>query len=185
MKITDIKAFPVRVGGTQLVVKVETDEGIHGVGEAGMPKRALAVIGAIQHYREFLLGKDPMRIGALWQEMYRSQYFEGGRILTAAIAGIDIALHDIVGKALGVPVYQLLGGKQRDYVPCFATTQVQSAEELIADANLLIENGWNVIRTGMAQRNQDVFEPRESIGLTATWLTQLREAIGPEPVRRY
>ena len=95
-------------------------------------------------------------------------YFEGGRI----------------GKALhsGVPVYQLLGGKQRDYVPCFATTQVQSAEELIADANLLIENGWNVIRTGMAQRNQDVFEPRESIGLTATWLTQLREAIGPEPV---
>ena len=69
-----------------------------------------------------------MRIGALWQEMYRSQYFEGGRILTAAIAGIDIALHDIVGKALGVPVYQLLGGKQRDYVPCFATTQVQSAE---------------------------------------------------------
>jgi galactonate dehydratase len=182
MKITDIKAFPVRVDGTQLVVKVETDAGIYGVGEAGLPKRALAVIGAIQHYREFLLGRDPMRIGALWQEMYRSQYFEGGRILTAAIAAIDIALHDIAGKALGVPVYQLLGGKQRDYVPCFATTQVQSAEELIADANLLIENGWNVIRTGMAQRNQDVFEPRESIGLTATWLTQLREAIGPEPV---
>ena len=182
MKITDIKAFPVWVGGTQLVVKVEIDAGIYGVGEAGMPKRALAVIGAIQHYREFLLGRDPMRVGALWQEMYRSQYFEGGRILTAAIAAIDIALHDIAGKALGVPVYQLLGGKQRDYVPCFATTQVQSAEELIADANLLIENGWNVIRTGMAQRNQDIFEPRESIGLTATWLTQLREAIGPEPV---
>ena len=182
MKITDIKAFPVQGDGTQLVVKVETDEGIYGVGEAGIPNRALAVIGAIRHYREFLLGKDPMRIGALWQEMYRSQYFEGGRILTAAIAAIDIALHDIVGKALGVPVYQLLGGKQRDYVPCFATTQVQSAEQLIADANLLIENGWNVIRTGMAQRNQDIFEPRESIALTATWLTQLREAIGPEPV---
>ena len=63
MKITDIKAFPVRVGGTQLVVKVETDEGIHGVGEVGMPKRALAVIGAIQHYREFLLGQD-LRISA-------------------------------------------------------------------------------------------------------------------------
>ena len=101
MKITDIKAFPVQVAGTQLVVKVETDAGIYGVGEAGLPKRALAVIGAIQHYREFLLGRDPMRIGGLWQEMYRSQYFEGGRILTAAIAGIDIALHDIVGKALG------------------------------------------------------------------------------------
>ena len=171
MKITDIKAFPVEVGGAQLVVKVETDEGIYGVGEAGMPKRALAVIGAIRHYREFLLGQDPMRIGALWQEMYRSQYFEGGRILTAAISGIDIALHDIAGKALGVPVYQLLGGKQRDYVPCFATTQVQSAEQLIADANLLIENGWNVIRTGMARSapksEENIFEPRESIALTA------------------
>lgn len=186
MKITDIKAFPVRVGGTQLVVKVETDAGIYGVGEAGIPNRALAVVGAIRHYREFLLGQDPMRIGALWQEMYRSQYFEGGRILTAAIAAIDIALHDIAGKALGVPVYQLLGGKQRDYVPCFATTHAQSAEQLIADANLLIENGWNVIRTWIAQGaqgpNQDIFEPRESIALTATWLTQVREAIGPEPV---
>ena len=168
MKITDIKAFPVQVDGTQLAVKVETDAGIYGVGEAGLPKRALAVVGAIQHYREFLLGQDPMRIGALWQEMYRSQYFEGGRILTAAIAAIDLALHDIVGKALGVPVYQLLGAKQRDSVPCFATTQVQSVEELIADTNLLIENGWNVIRTGMAHRNQDIFEPRESLGLTAT-----------------
>ncbi len=186
MKITDIKAFPVRVGGTQLVVKVETDAGIYGVGEAGIPSRALAVVGAVQHYREFLLGRDPMRIGALWQEMYRSQYFEGGRILTAAIAAIDIALHDIAGKALGVPVYQLLGGKQRDYVPCFATTHAQSAEQLIADANLLIENGWNVIRTWIARGaqgpNEDIFEPRESIALTATWLTQLREAIGPEPV---
>jgi galactonate dehydratase len=110
MKITDIKAFPVRVDGTQLVVKVETDAGIYGVGEAGLPKRALAVIGAIQHYREFLLGRDPMRIGALWQEMYRSQYFEGGRILTAAIAAIDIALHDIAGKALGFRFISCLAG---------------------------------------------------------------------------
>ena len=186
MKITDIKAFPVAAGGNQLFVKVETDEGIYGVGETGLAKRALAVIGAVQHFREFLLGKDPMRIGALWQEMYRSQYFEGGRILTAAISGIDIALHDIAGKALGVPVYQLLGGKQRDYVPCFATTQVQSVERLIADAKLLIENGWNVIRTGMARSapksEENIFEPRESIALTAEWLTQLREAIGSEPV---
>ena len=67
--------------------------------------------------REFLVGRDPMRIGALWQEMYRSQYFEGGRVLQAAISALDIALHDIKGKALGVPVYDLLGGKQRDRDP--------------------------------------------------------------------
>ncbi len=186
MKITDVKAFPVRLGGTQLVVKVETDAGIHGVGEAGLSNRALAVVGAIQHYRELLLGQDPMRIGALWQELYRSQYFEGGRVLTAAISAIDIALHDIAGKALGVPVYQLLGGKQRDYIPCFATTNSHSLDRLIADAKLLIENGWNVIRTWMARGAQgpegNIFEPRESIGLTADWLTQLRETVGPDPV---
>ena len=123
MKITDIKIYPVWVGSrNQLIVKVETDEGIHGWGESGLSGRELAVVGAMQHYREFLIGRDPMQAGALWQEMYRSQYFEGGRVLTAAISALDIAFYDIEGKALGVPVYQLLGGKQRDWVPCFATT---------------------------------------------------------------
>ncbi len=60
--------------------------------------------------------------------MYRSQYFEGGRVLQAAISAIDIALHDIKGKALGVPVYELLGGKQRDLVPTFATTRLEALE---------------------------------------------------------
>ena len=101
MKITDIKAFPVAVGGTQLVVKVETDAGIYGVGEAGLPKRALAVIGAVQHYREFLLGQDPMRIGALWQEMYRSQYFEGGRILSLGGGGTKFRVDGDKGIAYG------------------------------------------------------------------------------------
>ena len=77
--------------------------------------------------------------------MYRNQYFEGGRILAAAIAGIDIALHDIVGKALGVPAYQLLGGSHRDYVPCFATTSAGSLDQLIEDVKLLLNNGWNTI----------------------------------------
>ena len=87
-----------------------------------------------------------MRCGALWQEMYRSQYFEGGRVLTAAISAIDIALHDIKGKALGVPVYQLLGGKQRDRIPTFATTAAMPGPEMIDQAKLLMEHGWNCIR---------------------------------------
>ena len=102
MKITDIKPYPVWVGTrNQLIVKVETDEGIYGWGESGVSGRELAVVGAIQHYREFLVGKNPLTIGAIWQEVYRSQYFEGGRVLLSALAAIDIALHDIVGKALG------------------------------------------------------------------------------------
>ncbi|TGV81857.1 mandelate racemase/muconate lactonizing enzyme family protein, partial [Mesorhizobium sp. M2D.F.Ca.ET.145.01.1.1] len=106
----------------QMLVKVETDHGIFGWGESGLSGREKAVAGAVEHYREFLVGRDPMQTGRIWQEVYRSQYFEGGRVLQAAISAIDIALHDIKGKALGVPVYELLGGKQRDRIPTFAST---------------------------------------------------------------
>lgn len=194
MKIIDIKPYPVWVGHrNQLLVKVETDEGIYGWGEAGVSGRELAVAGAIKHYREFLIGKDPMQRSALWQEMYRSQYFEGGRVLTGAISAIDIALHDVVGKALGVPVYQLLGGKHRDYVPCFATTSGSSLDQLLDNVRLLLDHGWNVIRIGAVQGpfgrkgelvsgDRTLFEPRESIGVTAAWLTKVREAVGLGPV---
>ena len=186
MRISDIKVYPARVGHrNQLIVKVETDEGIHGWGESGVSGRELAVQGAVRHYREFLIGRDPRRPGALWQEMYRSQYFEGGRILTGAISAIDIALYDVTARSLDVPVHQLLGGRQRDFVPCFATTGAGSLEQLVANARLLLDNGWSVIRTGMASRPESGagrFEPRESIGVTAEWLTALRAEIGTDPV---
>src|SRR5262249_6350951 len=77
-KITDIKAYVVWVGSlNQLLVKVETDAGLYGWGESWLSGREQAVMGAVRHYREFLIGRDARRIGALWQEMYRSQYFEG------------------------------------------------------------------------------------------------------------
>jgi galactonate dehydratase len=187
MKIVDIKTFPTWVGSrNQLIVKVETDAGVYGWGEAGVSGRELAVVGAVRHYREFLIGRDPLRIGALWQEMYRSQYFEGGRVLVGAISAIDIALHDIAGKALGVPVYQLLGGKQRDFVPGFATTPAPMGPTLLDDVQLLLEAGWTVIRTTPGhpdhESDPDLFEPRESIALTAEWLTRLRQEVGPAPV---
>ena len=118
MRITDVRTYIPMVGiRPQCLVRISTDAGIVGWGESGLSAREQAVAAAIGHFREFLIGNDPMARGALWQELYRSQYFEGGRVLTAAMSAIDIALHDIEGKALGVPVYQLLGGKQRDYVP--------------------------------------------------------------------
>jgi galactonate dehydratase len=131
-----------------LIVKVLTDEGIYGLGESGLSGRELAVAGAVQHYREFLIGRDPMKRGALWQEMYRGQYFEGGRVLTAAISAIDMALYDIAGKALGVPVYQLLGGKQRDFIPTFRHRQAPMGPEMIENVQALIERGWDSIRIG-------------------------------------
>ena len=139
MKITAIKPYPAWIGHrNQLIVKVETDQGVFGWGESGLSGREKAVVGAIEHYREFLIGRDPMFIGAIWQEMYRSQYFEGGRVLQAAISAIDIALHDIKGKALGVPVYDLLGGKQRDRIPTFASTSAAPGPEMVAQARDLV-----------------------------------------------
>ena len=184
MKITAIKPYPVRVGiRNQLVVKVETDEGIHGWGESGLSGREKAVASAIDHYAQFLVGRDPMRCGALWQEMYRSQYFEGGRVLSAAIAALDIAFHDIKGKALGVPVYQLLGGKQRDLVPTFATTFADPGPEMVEQARILQQAGWTCIRfVAAGQQNTDTFEPRESIAPTAEWVARAREDLGHELV---
>ncbi len=187
MKITDIKCFPVwATHRNQLVLKIETDEEYYGWGEAGVSGRELAVEGAVKHYREFLIGKDPMRIGALWQELYRSQYFEGGRILTAAISAIDIALHDLVARKLDVPVYQLLGGAHRDTVPNFVTSGTLSGPQVLEDAKRLADDGWQCIRfiPGHPDTGGDsnLFEPRESIAMTAEWMVKVREAVGQAPV---
>jgi galactonate dehydratase len=182
VKITEVRPFSVRVGRrNQLLVKVETDEGIHGWGEAGVSSRELAVEGAVRHYREFLIGRDPMQRGRIWQELYRSQYFEGGRVLVAAISALDIALHDLAGKKLGVPVYELLGGRQRDYVPLFATAGGEDVEAALADARRLAADGWGVIRFGIvapAADDPSIFEPRDSLARHAELLVRAREELG-------
>lgn len=185
MRITNIRSYPLWIGRRlQLLVKIDTDEGLHGWGESGLSGRERAVAGAIDHYAQFLVGRDPRRIGALWQEMYRSQYFEGGRVLTAAISAIDIALHDLKGKALGVPVYELLGGRQRDRVETFASLRAASIDELSAAAQRLVDAGWQCLRLPIdpgTSTTPDEFDPRRSIAATATRLTAVREAVGTGP----
>ncbi|MGA9659508.1 MAG: mandelate racemase/muconate lactonizing enzyme family protein, partial [Asticcacaulis sp.] len=187
MKITDIKAYPVWVGNRNLcMVKVETDEGLFGWGESGLSSRELAVVGAIQHFKEFLIGRDARRIGAIWQELYRGQYFEGGRVLTAAMSAIDIALWDIAGKALGVPISRLLGGQQRDLVPCFITSIKPHDETLIAEVKSLVAEGWTVIRTAAGDlgttESASVVDIRKSISDAAAVLTELRSEVGSDIV---
>ncbi len=184
MKITAIIPYAVWVGTrNQLLVKIETDEGVFGWGESGLSGREKAVVGAIEHFREFLIGQDPFKIGRIWQELYRSQYFEGGRVLLAAQSAIDIALYDIKGKALGVPVYDLLGGKQRDVIPTFATTSAKPGPEMIEQAKMLMAAGWNAMRLspaehGRGQVHHGTYEPRESIHETAKWCVKAREELG-------
>ena len=187
MKITNVKAYGFWAGFRNVcLVKVETDQGVYGWGESGLSGREKAVIGAVRHFREFLIGKDPSAIGAMWQEMYRGQYFEGGRVLAAAIAAIDIALHDLIAKSLNIPVYQLLGGKQRNHIPLFATSPLPMGEALIDDVLRLKDEGWTVIRINHGVNGETdrptVFEPRESINLNAKWITKAREQLGSDVV---
>ncbi|MDV3251179.1 mandelate racemase/muconate lactonizing enzyme family protein [Devosia sp. BK] len=184
LKITAITPYPVWVGiRNQFLLKIETDQGIVGWGESGLSGREKAVAGAIEHYTKFLIGQDAMQIGRIWQEMYRSQYFEGGRVLQAAISAIDIALHDIKGKALGVPVYELLGGKQRDVVPAFASTGDAAGEGAVERAHELRAMGFDAIRFfPIGQDSRDIFEPRQSIAATARILNRAREELGSEVV---
>ncbi len=181
MKILEINAFPVWLGRrNQLLIQVKTDDGLVGWGESGLSGRERAVMGAVEHFGKFLVGQDAMRIGRIWQECYRSQYFEGGRVLTAAMSAIDVALHDIKGKELGVPVFDLLGGKQRDWVPGFATLRKTTPDEMIAEGKALIQEGWNCLRLPRArhQPENDVYDPRQSLAETAVWMRACREAFG-------
>ncbi len=187
MKITDVKAYAFWAGFRNVcVVKVETDEGIYGWGESGLSSRERAVMGAVEHFREFLIGQDATNIGGIWQEMYRSQYFEGGRVLSAAIAAIDVALYDIKGKALGVPVYQLLGGKQRDQIPLFATSIKPHGQAVVDDVIRLYKEGWQCIRLTTGEHGNPTkstrYEPRETIAVAADSLNSIREELGSDVI---
>jgi len=180
-KIASIEPILARVGiRNQLLIKVTTDDGIIGWGESGLSAREESVAATIRHFAGFLVGQDSRRISRIWQESYRSQYFEGGRVLTAAMSAIDIALYDILGKRLGVPVYQLLGGKQRDVIPTFGCCTGKDIDEVVDNARILIESGWNSIRINSSGfETNDVFDPRASLTIAAEELIRIRKEFGP------
>jgi galactonate dehydratase len=178
-RIAAIEPIQARVGGrNQLLVRVETEDGLVGWGESGLSSREVAVSEVVKNFEGFLRGKDSRQIGRIWQEAYRSQYFEGGRIITAAMSAIDIALYDLLGKRLGVPVYQLLGGKQRDMVPTFASFMADEIEQSLADTRTLIDAGWDCVRIYPSGFENTIFNPRASLQGTAETLIRLRETFG-------
>lgn len=188
MKITAVTPYIAWIGfRNQMLVKVEANNGQHGWGESGLSSRELAVEGAIKHFCDFLIGKDPRRMGALWQEMYRGQYFEGGRVLAAAISAIDIALYDLVGKSLGVPAYQLLGGAHRDRVECFASIPGGIAlDQIPASAIKLMAANWKSFRVNITSANDasydgkggSIYDVRSATAWTAQALLSARKAAG-------
>jgi len=120
MKITKVKTLICDAYRTNWVfVKVETDKGIYGIGEGTLENHELSVAEAIKEIGVNLTGKDPHAIEAFWHYTYRDSYWQGGAVIMSAMAAIEMALWDIKGKDLGVPVYQLLGGKIRDSIPTY------------------------------------------------------------------
>ena len=150
MKITQIKTFICHAYRTNWVfVKVITDSGLYGVGEATLEYREPTVVQAIKELERYLVGKDPHNIEAFWHDAYRDAYWRGGVVLMSALAGVEMALWDIKGKALGVPVYQLLGGKVRDSVKCYANAWFAGAkkpEEFAQKAKIAVKNGFSGLK---------------------------------------
>ena len=118
LKITKLETFLVKP--RWLFLKIHTNAGIVGLGEPVLEGRARTCAEAVKEIEPYLVGKDPRRVAHHWQAIYRHAFYRGGPILTSVLSGIDQALWDIKGKALGVPVYELLGGPTRDRVRVYA-----------------------------------------------------------------
>ncbi len=182
MKITNVEAFPVWGGARNfLFVVVDTDEGIYGVGEGGITGRELAAVGVVDHFRPLLVGQDPSRIEHLWQLMFRGGFFPAGRIAASVLSAIDIALWDIRGKSLGVPIYDLLGGLVRDRVVCYPHNvgHAMDVSSLVESCLKSKEEGWKFVRWGLPQ-DGDVLEPRPSIRAALQQMEAVRLAVGDE-----
>lgn len=147
MKITAIKVFVCSPGRNFVTVKIHTDAGIYGIGDATLNGREMAVVTYLEeHVAPCLIGRDAHAIEDIWQYLYKGVYWRKGAVNLAAIAAIDMALWDIKGKAAGLPVYQLLGGKSRQGVTLYAHASGENIADTLDKAAQLLDQGYKAIR---------------------------------------
>jgi len=144
VKITGLTTY--RVAPRWMFLKIDTDEGIAGWGEPVVEGRARSVETAVDEIGEQLIGKDPARINDLWETMYRSAFYRGGAVFMSAIAGIDQALWDIKGKALGAPVHQLLGGLVRDRMKTYCWVGGDRPADIIEQIRKRVALGFDTFK---------------------------------------
>jgi galactonate dehydratase len=183
MKITSQRVFVANAARTNFVfVKLTTDDGIDGVGEATLEWRTKTVVAALEELERFIVGKDPFATEHLIETMHRDSYWRTGAVFRSALGAIEAALLDIKGKALGVPVYELLGGKQRDRVKCYANHWFFGAntpEEYAAAAKRGVAMGYRALKWdpfGSVWLEMDKAERR----LTIAIVEAVRDAVGPD-----
>ena len=161
---------------SNMLVTVETDIGITGLGEGGAKDTLEQCAGT-------LIGKNPFKIEAIWQEAYIAWFYPPGREKTHALGALDLALWDIKGKALGLPVHELLGGSTRDYCECYATGGVPEAAKLSLKerARATAEAGYRAFRMGAGDVPiGDVFDTRSAVRRIAQDCKDAREGVGPD-----
>jgi galactonate dehydratase len=173
LKITKLETFLVKP--RWLFLKVHTNAGITGLGEPILEGRALTCAEAVKEIEPYLVGKDPRQVVHHWQAIYRHAFYRGGPILTSALSGIDQALWDIKGKALGVPVYELLGGPTRQRVRVYA--QTRTPEQLKGQ----MARGFTAFKTGPAKhRPARYVETPAEVHYAAEQFAELRKAAGDD-----
>jgi len=183
MKIVGQKVFVANVTRTNFVfVKLATDEGIEGVGEATLEWKTLAVVAALEELERVLVGRDPFAVDAIVEQLHRDSYWRTGAVFRTALGAIEAALLDIKGKALGVPVFELLGGKFRDRVACYANHWFHGARTLddyAASARRAVAMGYRALKWDpfdVADLEMDRRQRRESIAIVEA----VRDAVGPD-----
>jgi mannonate dehydratase len=147
MKITDAKVIVCSPGRNFVTLKITTEDGIYGLGDATLNGRELAVASYLSdHVIPLLIGRDARRIEDIWQYLYKGAYWRRGPVTMCSIAAVDTALWDIKGKALNAPVYQLLGGASRDAVLVYGHASGQDIEDTIKAVSDYIKLGYKAIR---------------------------------------
>ncbi|MBY0241373.1 MAG: galactonate dehydratase [Burkholderiaceae bacterium] len=177
MKITKLTTY--RIPPRWMLLKIETDEGIVGWGEPVIEGKARSVETAVEEFGHYLIGQDPRRINDLWQVMYRGGFYRGGAILMSAMAGIDQALWDIKGKALGVPVYELLGGLVRDRMKTYSWVGGDRPADVIAGIKALREAGFDTFKMNGTEEF-GLVDTAKKVDAAVARIAEIREAFGNE-----
>ncbi len=180
MKITNVKTYLAKEWRTFLFVVVETDEGICGIGEAGITGREKAMAGAVEHFAPQIIGLDPFNTEHIWQLLWRGGFYPAGQILSAAISAIDMALWDIKGKVLNVPVYKLLGGLARNKVHTYTHVHGNTSEEVVKNCVKSAEQGWKYLRWEFFSDEDGLIEPKKVIKRAVHEWRSIRDELGDD-----
>jgi galactonate dehydratase len=176
MKITSLTTYVVPP--RWLFLKIETDAGVTGWGEPIVEGRALTVEAAVRELADYLVGKDPRLIEDHWTVMHRGGFYRGGPIMMSAIAGIDQALWDIKGRALGVPVHELLGGKLRERIKVYSWIGGDRPHDVAQGARDVVAHGFTALKMNGTNELQ-IVDSHDRIDAAVERVAMVREAVGP------